>query len=73
MKRSITMIISAAILSMISSCGLINSVLKIPAGILQAAGRTAGLGLTDAKPQPIQNQETQELEKKASTTPETAE
>ena len=63
MKRSITLICAAAMLSMTSSCSLFSSLLKIPAGILTAAGRTAGLGLTDEKPQPEQDQKIQQVEK----------
>lgn len=53
MKRSICLILSAAVLAGIPSCGLIRSVLKIPVGIVKTAGRTVGLSnLTDDKPQP---------------------
>lgn len=73
MKRSISLLLAAASLSMISSCGLINSALKVPAGLLKSVGRTAGIGLTDDKPQPIHDEEIQQAEKKSPTSLNAAE
>ena len=48
-------------LLLLPSCGLINSALKIPLGILKTAGRTVGVSnLTDAPAQPVNDQQEQE-------------
>ena len=42
-------------LCLLPSCGLVNSILKIPGSIVKTAGRTVGLsGLTDDAPQPVE-------------------
>lgn len=42
------------ILSLLPSCALVQSVLKIPASILKTAGRTVGVSrLTDEAPKPV--------------------
>lgn len=56
-------LIAAFALSSLSSCGLIGSVLKIPASILKTAGRTVGVsGLTDAPAQPVTDEEEQKAQ-----------
>lgn len=62
MKRSISLILTAAMLSVIPSCGLLNSAVQLPTSLLQSVGRTAGIGLTDTKPQPVQSEEIKETE-----------
>lgn len=48
-------------LSMLSSCGLINSALKIPASILRTAGRTVGVSnLSDVPAAPVNESQTEE-------------
>ncbi len=73
MKRSITLICAAAMLSMTSSCGLITGLLSLPGSIITAAARTAGLGLTDEKSQPELDQEIQSVEQKSPASPNAAE
>ncbi|MBT8044400.1 MAG: hypothetical protein KJO79_05560 [Verrucomicrobiae bacterium] len=53
--RIIRLIAVAFCLCLLPSCALLGSLLKIPASILQTAGRTVGLGLTDDAPQPYQD------------------
>jgi|GEM_PF-2953890 len=52
--KSIHLILAALIISSLTSCSLIGSILKIPGGILKTVGRTVGLGLTDEAPSPIE-------------------
>ncbi len=51
--KAIRLILIALCFSLLPSCSLLSSILKVPASILQAVGRTAGIGLTDDAPQPI--------------------
>lgn len=52
--KAIRLVTVAFFLSMLSSCGLLQSVLKVPTGILRAAGRTVGVSsLTDEAPDPV--------------------
>ncbi|MCP5537636.1 MAG: hypothetical protein H7A51_15560 [Akkermansiaceae bacterium] len=52
--KATRIIVVAFCLGLLSSCGLVNSLLKIPVGLLRAVGRTAGVsGLTDDAPQPV--------------------
>ena len=51
--KATRLIIAALFLSLLSSCSLLNSVLQVPAGLLKAVGRTAGIGLTDEAPDPV--------------------
>ena len=60
--KATRIIIVAFCLSLLSSCGLINSLLKIPVGLLKAVGRTAGMGLTDDAPQPVKEGEVKKIE-----------
>ena len=67
MKRSLALIFVACMLGMMSSCGLINSALKVPAGLLKSVGRTAGINsLTDDKPQPERPLEIEKAEQTSS-------
>ena len=44
-------------LSLMPSCGLFNSILKIPGSIVKTAGRTVGMSrLTDDAPQPVERE-----------------
>ena len=44
-------------LCLLSSCGLVNSILKIPGSIVKTATRTVGLSnLTDDAPQPVERE-----------------
>ena len=53
--KSICLITAAIFLTSMSSCSLLGSILKIPTGLLQAVGRTAGIsGLTDEAASPIE-------------------
>lgn len=51
--KAIRLILIAFCFTLLPSCQLLGSLLKIPASILQTAGRTVGFGLTDDAPQPI--------------------
>jgi len=52
--KIIRLVTAAFFLSLLSSCGLIQSALKLPVGILRAVGRTAGLNtLTDEAADPV--------------------
>ena len=53
--KPIRLILIALLLSSLSSCGLIGSILKIPASLLKSVGRTVGLGLTDESAAPIKS------------------
>jgi len=52
--KATRLIIAALFLSLLSSCSLLNSILRVPAGLLKAVGRTAGIGLTDEAPDPVE-------------------
>ena len=44
-------------LCLLPSCGLVNSILKIPGSIVKTAGRTVGMSrLTDDAPQPVERE-----------------
>lgn len=51
--KATRLIIAALLLSLLSSCSLLNSILQVPNGLLKAVGRTAGIGLTDEAPDPV--------------------
>lgn len=52
--KAIRLISAAFFFSLLSSCGLIQSIVKIPVGVLKAVGRTAGVSrLTDEAPDPV--------------------
>ncbi|MEJ6573277.1 MAG: hypothetical protein QNL01_00465 [Akkermansiaceae bacterium] len=51
--KSIRLILIACCFSLLSSCSLLTSLLKVPASLLKAVGRTAGIGLTDDAPEPV--------------------
>ncbi len=52
--KSIRLIIAAFIMASLTSGSLIGSLLKIPSSLLKSVGRTAGMGLTDEAPSPIE-------------------
>ena len=52
--KSIRLILAALIISSLTSCSLISSILKIPGSLLKSVGRTVGVGLTDEAPSPIE-------------------
>ncbi len=52
--KTIRLISVAFFLSLLSSCSLIQSILKVPGGVLKSVGRTAGMSfLTDEAPDPV--------------------
>ena len=52
--KAIRLISAALFLSLLSSCALIQSVLKIPVSVLKTVGRTVGVsGLTDEASDPV--------------------
>ncbi|MBT8038478.1 MAG: hypothetical protein KJO21_13155 [Verrucomicrobiae bacterium] len=52
--KTIRLLSAAFFLSLLSSCGLIQSVLKIPVGVLKTVGRTVGVSqLTHDAPEPV--------------------
>ena len=52
--KPIRLILIAVLLSSLSSCGLIGSILKIPASLIKSVGRAVGVGgLTDESADPI--------------------
>ncbi|BDS07706.1 hypothetical protein NT6N_27460 [Oceaniferula spumae] len=62
--RTICLLSSAVMLSLLPSCALVGSLLKIPGSILKTAGRTVGVSnLTDEAPQPELDEAPQTEEK----------
>ena len=55
--KATRLILIAFCFSLLPSCALITSILKIPGSILKTAGRTVGIGLTDTAPEPIKDSE----------------
>ncbi len=60
--KAIRLITVAFCLSLLSSCALIGSILKIPVSILSTVGRTVGVvHLTDDKAQPVEDHASEEV------------
>lgn len=51
--KSTRLLLVVICFSFLPSCSLLSSALKIPGSILKAAGRTAGIGLTDDASKPV--------------------
>jgi hypothetical protein len=62
--KAIRLISAALFLSLLSSCGLIQSVLKVPTSILKTVDRSAGISqLTDEAPDPVATEAPETVEK----------
>ena len=60
--KAIRLILIAFCFSLLPSCSLLGSLLKVPASLLKAVSRTAGIGLTDDAPQPVTLESTETTE-----------
>lgn len=60
--KAIRLILIAFCFILLPSCQLLGSLLKVPASLLQAVGRTAGISLTDEAPQPVKEGEVENTE-----------
>lgn len=62
--KAIRLISAALFLSLLSSCALIESILKIPVSVLKTVGRTAGVsGLTDEASDPVVSESPETVKK----------